>query len=299
MSLSPDLVERRRRHTGALTIAFALVVLFVVVELVVGVLSGSLALTADAGHMATDALGIGMALAAAAAAARSRPDVTRTYGLYRFEIVAALANAFLLFGLSAYVLYQAIQRFSSPADVAAGPMLVVAVLGLGVNLITWRLLRPGAGESLNVEGAYLEVLGDLLASIGVVVAATVVLVTGWTWADSLVAVGIGLFIIPRAFRLARKAIRILTQSVPVGLDPLAVQDELSAIPGVVGVHDLHLWTLTSGMDVATAHLVVGEGIDTHPVLDGARDLMKDVFGITHTTFQLEPSSHHGCDEIDW
>jgi len=299
VSHSHDLVDSRREHSRTLTVAFVLVAVFVIVELVVGLLSGSLALTADAGHMAADALGIGMALAAAVAVNRSRPDATRTYGLYRFEIVAALANAVLLLGLSAYVLYQAIQRFASPTEVAAGPMLAVAVVGLGVNLFMWRLLRPGARASLNVEGAYLEVLGDLIASIGVVVAATIVLVTGWTGADSLVAVGIGLFIVPRALRLAAKAIRILTQSVPAGLDPGAVAVELAAIPGVVDVHDLHVWTLTSGMDVATAHLVVGEGTDTHPVLDRARDLMKDAFGISHATFQLEPDTHRGCDEIDW
>lgn len=299
MSHSHDLVENRREHRSALTIAFVLVAVFVIVELVVGVVSGSLALTADAGHMAADALGIGMALAAAVAAERTRPEGSRTYGLYRFEIVAALANAVLLLGLAAFVLVRAIQRLFSPAEIAAGPMLVVAVVGLGVNLVMWRLLRSGARESLNVEGAYLEVLGDLIASIGVVVAATVVLVTGWSGADSLVAVGIGLFIVPRAFRLAAKAIRILTQSVPAGLDPATVAGELSAISGVVDVHDLHLWTLTSGMDVATAHLVVGEGTDTHPVLDRARDLMRDVFGITHATFQLEPDTHRGCDEIDW
>lgn len=299
MSNTRVLATDRHRQAGTLAAVFAVVVVFAIVEIVVGLMSRSLALTADAGHMATDAVGIGMALAATVAANRVRPDATRTYGWYRFEIVAALANAVLLLGLSAFVLLQAVRRFGSPAEVVGSQMLVVALVGLAVNGAMWWFLRPSARQSLNVEGAHLEILGDLIASIGVVAAAVVVSITGWTGADSLVAVGIAAFIVPRGLRLAGKAIRILTQSVPVGLDPGAVAGGLAAIPGVVDVHDLHLWTLTSGMDVVTVHLVVGEGTNTHPVLDRARDLMRERFGITHATFQLEPQTHVGCDEIDW
>ena len=185
---------------------------------------------------------------------------------------------------------------------AATGALLAMLAGLGTTLVSGAAFAGALVSTVIVFGTAHGTgswTPTRLLLTGVVVAATIVLVTGWTWADSLVAVGIGLFIVPRAFRLAHKAIRILTQSVPVGLDPVAVHTELAAISGVVDVHDLHVWTLTSGMDVATAHLVVGEGTTTHPVLDRARDLMKDVFGITHTTFQLEPDNHRGCDEIDW
>jgi len=287
-----------RRHLRPLTITFVLVAGFMVVEAVAGFWTGSLALVSDAGHMATDALGLGMALAAIVAADKAETHGRHTFGLYRTEILAALANAMLLFGVAGYVLFEAVRRFGSTPEVLSGPMLAVAVAGLLVNLIGWRLLGPGAGESLNVEGAYVEVLADLIGSIGVIVAALIILTTGWTYADPIFGAAIGLFILPRAWRLARKAISVLIQAAPDHLDLDALREDLWEIPGVVDVHDLHVWTLTSEMDVATVHLMTGDGTDPHPVLDQARSLLQR-HHITHATLQVEPESHQGCAEVSW
>lgn len=287
------------RHRGPLTTVFVLVAVFMVVEVVAGLLTGSLALVSDAGHMATDALGLGMALAAMVAADKAAAGGSRTYGLYRLEILAALANAIVLFAVAGYVLYEAMQRLQDPPDVATVPMLVVALAGLLINIVGWRLLRAGAAESLNLRGAYLEVLADLAGSIAAIAAAVIMITTGWRYADPLFAGLIGLFILPRAWSLGRQAVRVLVQAAPVGLDLDALQSDLSGIPGVIGVHDLHVWTLTSEMDVATVHLVTGTGTDPHPVLDSARSLLQDDYRVAHATLQVEPESHEGCSEIAW
>lgn len=269
-----------------------------VAEAVAGWLTGSLALISDAGHMATDGLGLGMALAAILAADKPGDQPRRTFGLYRSEILAALANAVLLFAVAGYVLYEAIQRLDSPPEILAGPMALVAVAGLVVNLVSWRLLRRGADESLNVEGAYVEVLADLIGSIGVLAAAAVIWVTGWTIVDPIVGAAIGLFILPRAWRLGRKAVRILIQAAPEHLDLEDLKLELMSIPDVVDAHDLHVWTLTSDMDVATVHLTTSDDTDPHPVLDQARSILQG-HGIAHATLQVEPESHDGCEELSW
>jgi cobalt-zinc-cadmium efflux system protein len=287
------------RHLRPLGIAFGLIVVFLVVEVVTGLITGSLALVSDAGHMATDALGIGMALAAIVAADRTAAGGSRTYGLYRLEILAALANAGLLFAVSGYVLYESMQRLFDPIEVAAIPMLIVATLGLLVNVVSWRLLRPGFGESLNVEGAYLEVVADLAGSIGVIAAALIVITTGWPYADPLIAATIAVFIIPRAWRLGRAALRVLVQAAPEGLDMEQLNRALGTVPGVVDVHDLHVWTLTSEMDVATVHLMIAEAVDPHPVLDEARSILRDRYAIDHATLQVEPETDAGCAEISW
>lgn len=287
------------RHTRPLAIAFGLVAVFAVVEFVAGIASGSLALTADAGHMATDALGLGMALAAVVVSKRVKPNSTRTYGAYRIEILAALANAVLLGGVAAYVLVEAIQRLRSPSEVETGLMLLVALGGLIINVFSYRLLREGAKQSLNVEGAFLEVLGDLLASVGVVVAGVVILLTDWYVVDAIVGIAIGLFILPRAFALGRRAIRILMEVAPEGIDVETMRGRLLALPDVVEVHDLHVWTLTSEMHTATAHLVIRDGVDGHPTLDAAREELATGFGIGHATLQIEPESHTGCHEVAW
>jgi len=287
------------RHFRALAIAFGLVVVFMVVEVVAGFLTGSLALLSDAGHMATDALGMGMALAAITAATKAKADGHRTYGLYRLEILAALANAVLLFGIAAYVLIEAVRRFQDPPDVLSGPMLIVAVLGLIVNIVGWQLLRRGATESLNLEGAFLEVMADLIGSIGVIVAALVVRYAGWAYADPLIAAAIGLFILPRAWRLGGRALRVLVQAAPEGVDLEELRSQLNAIAGVTDVHDVHVWTLTSEMDVATVHLVTRDGTDPHPILDQARSMLQDGYGISHATLQVEPDTHDGCAEVNW
>ena len=288
-----------RRHLRPLAISFGLVLGFMVVEAVAGALTGSLALVSDAGHMATDALGLGMALAAIVAANKATTARGRTYGLYRLEILAALANAVLLLAVASYVFYEAIQRFQDPPEVATTPMLIVAIGGLVVNLVAWRLLQQGAKESLNVKGAYFEVIADLAGSVGVIVAALIMIATAWPYADPLFAALIALFILPRAWTLGSEAVHILVQAAPKGLDIESVRADLSTIEGVANVHDLHVWTLTSEMDVATVHLMTIEGADPHPVLDRARDLLRTQYGVSHATLQVEPEGHRGCTELNW
>ena len=287
------------RHRNTLAGVMALVVVFMAVEIAAGLWTGSLALIADAGHMATDALGLGMALAAIVAADRAATAGSRTYGLYRLEILAALANAALLFAVAGYVLFEAWRRFDETQEILTGPMLVVAVAGLAMNMVAWRLLRAGARESINLEGAFLEVAADLVGSFAVIAAALIVRFTGWSYADPLLAGAIGVFILPRAFRLGRRAIRILIQAAPEGLDLAELRTRLASISAVVDVHDLHVWTLTSEMDVASVHLMVGDGADPHPVLDHARDILEREFDIPHATLQVEPESHQGCAELSY
>jgi cobalt-zinc-cadmium efflux system protein len=285
-----------------LRVALALTVAFLLVETGAAFFTRSLALLSDAAHMLTDALGLGMAVAAIALANRAAAgarDGARTFGLYRLEILAALANAVLLLGVAGYVLVEAALRLGDEPDVRAGPMFVVAVAGLAVNVAAFLLLRAGARESLNVEGAYLEVVSDLIGSIGVIAAAIVVGTTGWEYADSLVAVAIGLWIVPRTIRLAGRALRVLLQAAPAHVDVAHVRDDLAELPGVVDVHDLHVWTLTSEMDVASAHLVTRVGTDAHGVLDQARDVLRDRYAISHATLQVEPDDHTGCAEVTW
>ncbi|MEW2377486.1 cation diffusion facilitator family transporter [Micromonospora sp. NPDC047812] len=288
------------RHRGRLWAAFGLLVGLMVVEAVAAFRTGSLALLSDAGHMFTDVLGIGMALAAIAATRRAGADPQRTFGLYRLEVLAALANAALLSGVAVYVVIEAVRRFGDPPEVLAGPMLVVAVLGLLANVGAFALLRSGAKESINVHGAYLEVLGDLLGSLGVIGAALLIVTTGWWWADPLVAVGIGVFILPRTWRLGRAALRILVQAAPEHLQVTAVHDRLAAVPGVAEVHDLHVWTLTSGMEVASAHLTMAPGAEVGAVLGAARAALHDDFQIEHATLQIEPGASPGaCGAVEW
>jgi cobalt-zinc-cadmium efflux system protein len=287
------------RHRRPLFVAFLLIVGFLVVQIVVGIITGSLALLSDAGHMATDALGLGMALAAIQAASAARAHPQRTYGLYRLEILAALANAFLLFLVAGYVFVEALARIGDAPDVASLPVLVVGLIGLAVNLVSFALLRAGAKESLNLEGAYLEVLSDTIGSVAVVLGAAVWGLTGWTWVDPVLGAAIGVFILPRAYRLGREALRVLVQAAPAGVDVTLVQRDLAAIADVVDVHDVHVWTLTSEMEVASAHVMVRAGTDSHRVLDEARALLRDRHGLDHATLQVEPDDHRGCDEVSW
>ena len=299
-----SLARAGERHRGRLIAAFGVIATFFVVQVVAAVWTNSLALLSDAGHMLTDVVGLGMALAAIQLASRfeRRTSATRshhTFGLYRLEILAAFVNSLLLFGVALWVLIEAIRRLGAEPEVLGGPMLVVAVLGLVANLVAFALLREGATESINVEGAYLEVLADTVGSIGVIVAALLLQVFGWTWIDSLVGAAIGLWILPRTWRLGRRAVRILLQDAPAHVDLDRLADDLAAIDGVVDVHDLHVWTLTSEMDAASAHLVTAGGADAHAVLDRARAQLADTYGVTHGTFQIEPDDHRGCDEIAW
>jgi cobalt-zinc-cadmium efflux system protein len=287
------------RHAGRLAWAFGLTAAVFVVEAVAGVITDSLALLSDAGHMLTDVVGLGMALAAVHLASRGGTRGGRSFGLYRLEILAALLNALLLFVVAGYVLIEAVARLGDAPEIDAGPVLVVAVAGLVVNAVALAILRPGAEESLNVHGAYLEVLADVLGSVVVIVSAGVIALTGWSWVDAIAGALLGLWILPRTWRLARRALRILLQAAPPTVDMHQLQEDLAALPGVVGVHDVHVWTLTSDMDVASAHVMVAAGTDTHGVLDQARDLFADRYGISHATLQIEPDDHTGCDEVTW
>jgi cobalt-zinc-cadmium efflux system protein len=278
------------RHRTPLIIAFGLTAGYALVELIVGLATGSLALLSDAAHMGTDVLGLGMALAAITLAqASAHPQ--RTFGTYRLEVLAALANGVLLFGVAGYVLYEAWQRFSNPPDVPGLPMLTVAVVGLIVNLISFRLLMAGAKESLNVKGAYLEVFSDMLGSVGVIVAAIIIFTTGWRYADPLIGAAIGLFILPRTWKLIAQALRILMEVAPPGLDVDEVEARVRALPGVADVHDLHIWTVTSGLDTATGHVVLEDDAELHAVLDRVTALLAEEYHVTHATIQCEPASH--------
>jgi len=197
------------------------------------------------------------------------------------------------------VMYEAVSRLRDAHEVASTPVLIVGVIGLVVNIVAFLLLRAGAKESLNVQGAYLEVLSDTLGSVGVIVAAIVWGITGWRWVDPVIGAAIGVFILPRAWKLGGEAFRVLVQAAPRRLDVPALKVDLAAIDGVVDVHDLHVWTLTSEMEVATAHLMVSAGTDSHGVLDQARAMLAERHGITHATLQVEPDDHHGCDEVTW
>jgi len=287
------------RYVGQLTFAFAAVALFFVAQVIVAVSTGSLALLSDAGHMLTDALGLGLALAAILVAARTRQERSRTYGLYRLEVLAALVNAILLVGVAVYVIVEAIRRIGDSPDVPGAPVLIMGCVGLAVNLIVLLMLREGSRVSMNVRGAYLEVFADSLGSFGVVVAAVVLIAFDWEPIDAIVGVAIGLFMVPRALRLAWDALRVLAQVAPAHVDVDALRADLGAIPGVVDVHDVHVWTLTSAMDVATAHVMVGNETNHHSVLDQARTLLRDEYGIDHATFQVEPEDHRGCEDVAW
>lgn len=258
-----------------------------VVEFVVGFSVNSLALISDAAHMGTDVLGLGMALAAITLASRPTTE-QRTYGLYRLEVLAALANGILLFAVAGYVLFEAIQRFNQPPDIPGIPLMVTAVIGLVINLISFRLLTAGSKESLNVKGAYLEVMADLLGSLGVIAAAIILLTTGWAYADPIIGVGIGLFILPRTFKLTRQALRILLEVAPPEIDMNAVRADVLSVDGVEDIHDLHVWTITSGMESASGHIVLSDSAEYGPVLDAVLAVLRDKHHIDHATIQCEP-----------
>jgi cobalt-zinc-cadmium efflux system protein len=288
------------RYRPRLLVAFTIGATFLVVETIVAFISQSLVLLSDAGHMLTDVVGVGMALAAITVASRAGGGRgRRTFGLYRLEVLAALANAILLFGVAGYVLWAAVRRLGDPVDVPAAPVLAVAAVGLVLNLVSYLLLRPGAEESMNVRGAALEVLADAVGSAVVLVAAVVMGVTSWDWVDPVAAIALGLFILPRAARLAAQALRVLLQAAPPHIDLAGVQADLADIPGVLDVHDLHIWTLTSDMEVATAHVMIGPSTDSHAVLDQAQQRLRERHGVEHATLQLEPSDHTDCDEVGW
>lgn len=283
-------ISAAMRSRGRLAVVLALGVSVLVVQLVGAWRSGSLALLADAVHVFADVMGVASALVAVTVAARPTQP-RRTFGLFRVEVLVATANCFLLLGLSAFILWQGVQRLMHPEEVVPGIMIAAAAYGVVANGVGLVLLRRGAGESLTVRGAYLEVLSDTLASVGVVVAALVILVTGWLQVDALLSIAIALFMVPRTLILLRSSLSVLLETAPADLDLDEVRGALLSVPGVVAVHDLHAWVITSGMASLSAHVEVA---DT-PLRDdlGAqlladlRACVQDRFDIVHTTFQLE------------
>ncbi|MEU3737214.1 MULTISPECIES: cation diffusion facilitator family transporter [unclassified Streptomyces] len=281
-------------YRGRLRIALSITITVMVVEIVGGLMADSLALIADATHMATDALGLGMALLAIQFANRPATE-NRTFGYARAEILAALANCLLLLGVGGYVLYEAIQRFITPAETEGGLTIVFGVIGLVANIISLSLLMRGQKDSLNVRGAFLEVMADALGSLAVIVAAVLILTTGWQAADPIASLVIGLMIVPRTVKLLRETLNVLLESAPKGVNMAEVRSHILDLPGVEDVHDLHAWTITSGMPVLSAHVVVStetlNGIGHEKMLHELQGCLGDHFDVEHCTFQLEPVGH--------
>ncbi|GAA1279029.1 cation diffusion facilitator family transporter [Streptomyces sp. NBC_01474] len=281
-------------HLGRLRIALGITLTVMVVEIVGGVLADSLALVADAAHMATDALGLGMALLAIHFANRPASE-QRTFGFARAEILAALANCLLLLGVGGYVLVEAIQRFMEPAETQGGLTIVFGVIGLVANMISLSILVRGQKDSLNVRGAFLEVAADALGSVAVIISATIILATGWQAADPIASIAIGLMIVPRTVKLLQETLNVLLEAAPKSVDMAEVRAHIAGLPGVLDVHDLHAWTITSGMPVLSAHVVVSSealnAIGHEKMLHELQGCLGVHFDVEHCTFQLEPVGH--------
>lgn len=281
-----EVVSGAAKHRKRLLGVLVLTSVYLLAEVIGGVLTGSLALLADAGHMLTDVLGLALALFAIWFAGKpATPE--RTYGYHRAEILAALANGIILFFISGFILYEAWKRFREPEPIHSGPMLAVAVVGLAVNILSAVLLRAASGESLNMRGAYFEVVSDLLGSIGVIVAAAILYFTGWYYADPLISVGIGLFIIPRTWKLLHETVGVLLEGTPPDVDLTALERDISGVPGVRRVHDLHVWSLTSGVHAMSGHCVLARGADGETVRRAVDELLASRYKIAHTTIQTE------------
>jgi cobalt-zinc-cadmium efflux system protein len=249
--------------------------------------------------MAADVVALGAALAATKIATRKDKTGKRTFGSYRAEVFASGLTVLLMLGVSAYVVFEAISRIGEDPDVSSRPMVIVGGLGLVINVAVLLLLRSGSKESLNVKGAYLEVVADTAGSIGVVIAGILISTTGQAWWDTVVALAIGAFVAVRAVILGRQVLGVLGQHVPDGMPIVQVADDLAAIEGVTDVHDLHVWVLTSGMNVATAHLVAGDTDDYPRILDDARTILKTAYAVEHATLHVERTAARECHEIDW
>lgn len=286
-------------HRGRLIAAFGLTVAFLVVELVTALATGSLALLSDAAHMFTDSIGLLLAVIAVTVAARSRAGGQRTFGLHRMETLAALANAVLLAGVGAYVLYEAFDRIGESTRIPPVPLMIVAVAGLAINVISFLLLRRGAQESLALKAAATEVMADALGSVGVLVAGVVIALTGAVWVDTVIALALAVWIVPRVVRLARQSLRVLVEAAPEHVDVASLERDLAALPDVIGVHDVHVWTLTSGMESATAHLSVADASSVEVALDAAHELLTTSYGIEHATVQIESVTRPTCHKVGW
>jgi cobalt-zinc-cadmium efflux system protein len=288
-------------YRGRLLAVLGITLTVLVIEVIAGLLSGSLALLADAAHLGTDALGIGLALLAVRMAGRA-PTVRRTFGWQRAEVLAAAVNAVLLLGLSVAVAVEAVRRLSDPPSIEPGTVLIVGALGLVANAVGLALLARGQSESLNVRGAFLEVLGDTFGSLAVLVAAAVIALTGQERADPIASLLIAALIVPRAVKLLRDTGEVLLEGTPRGVDLAEVRRHMLAQPGVVDVHDLHAWTITSGVPVLSAHVTVEGSVLAATcgggVLDRLHDCLRQDFDVEHSTFQLEPAGHRDHEGAD-
>ena len=283
------------RHQSRLAIVLALVVAMLVVEVVVAVSTGSLALLSDAGHLVTDVAGLTLAFTAISIAGKRAPAATSSFGWYRLEVLAALANAALLIGVAVVVFVGAVRRFGAPVvEIEPVPLLVTGGVALIIEFVCAWLLRPGSDESLNLEGARLEVLADAVGTIGVLVAAGVIQLTGWTPIDAIVAVAIAVWLLPRAILLGRRSLRVLLQHAPDGVDVDALEVQLRDLPGVTDVHDLHVWTLTSGMDVASVHVAVRDRGFQHDAQHAVRQVLATAAHVDHATVQVELAEDPNC-----
>jgi cobalt-zinc-cadmium efflux system protein len=296
VGVAHDHAHERTESRRALAIALGLTASYTVVEVVGGIYTGSLALLADAVHMLSDNLALALALAAAWLATRPATP-GRSFGYKRAEVLAALANGVLLVALSIWIFVAAAQRLSDPPDVLGGWMLAIAVVGIVVNLAAGWVLYGSRGESLNVDAAFRHVLADLLGSFGVVIAAVVILTTGWLQADPLVSILIGLLVLASAWTILRDSTEILLESTPRGMDAEELGRRLASAPGVVEVHDLHVWTITSGFPALSAHVLVRPGDDCHGRRRELERLLHDEFGIEHTTLQVDHAAEGGLVEI--
>jgi cobalt-zinc-cadmium efflux system protein len=284
----------REASRKRLAVVLGLTTVYLIAEVVGGLMTHSLALLADAGHMLTDVAGLGLALFAMSFAGRpATPE--RTYGYHRVEILAALINSVVLVGISLFVLYEAWERLRNPPPVSSGAMIAVAVVGLIVNLVGVSILKGGASASLNVQGAYFEVLSDLFASIGVIVAGVVMWTTGWYYADPIISAAIGLFILPRTFKLMGQAVGVLLEGTPADVNLAVVRTRLEQVPGVDALHDLHVWTLTSGMNAMSLHVVLADGATHDDVLAGVQQAVTAELDIAHVTVQVE---RKGCAALE-
>jgi len=273
--------------------ALALTSAYLAAEVVGGIVFNSLALLSDAAHMMTDVAALVIALLAIRLG-RKAPDDKRTFGYRRFEILAAAFNAVLLFGIAIYVFVEAIRRFTEPQEIQSWGMMIVAAIGLVVNLISMRLLTAGKDSSFNVKGAYLEVWADMIGSIGVIAGAAAIRFTGWAWIDPLVAVAIGLWVLPRTWILLRDTTNVLLEGVPSSLKLTEVRAAIAAVPGVAGLHDLHVWSMSNDDVSCTVHVTLAAGTDADAVRWTLTAMLDDRFGIEHVTVQTEGSGG-ACD----
>lgn len=281
----------REGHQKKLVLALALTAGYMIAELIGAWVTGSLALLSDASHMFTDTAALAISLIALQIAKRPA-DQKRTFGYARLEILSSAFNAVLLFMVAVYILYEAYRRFSLPTVIASGAMMWIAAAGLVINLISMRLLRSASEESLNVKGAYLEVWSDMLGSIGVIIGGAIIHFTGWSWIDTVVAVAIGLWVLPRTWQLLRESLGVLMEGVPKGLDLPQLESAIRAVEGVADVHDLHVWAVSSGNNVLTSHVVIREATDGDAVLSAVVEAVSGAFEIHHCTIQIERPSFH-------